>query len=71
MFVQMGGLAEAFATLRTGIRLFSGVNANVLLTVSQVHEGLAADFAGVFLLPFHQQHMIFSSCLLALGHNIL
>lgn len=53
MLVQMGGLTEAFATLRTGIGLFSCVNANVLLTVSQVHEGLTADFAGVFLLPFY------------------
>lgn len=67
----MGRLAEAFAALRAGIRLFSRVDANVLLAVGQVHEGLAADLAGVLLLPFHQQHVVLSSCLLALGQNVL
>ena len=71
MLVQVGGLAEAFATLWTRIRFFSCVDTNMFLTVRQVHECLAADFAGVFLLPFHQQHVVLGSRFLALGQNIL
>lgn len=54
MLIQVGGLAEALATLGTGVGLFSCVDTNMLLAVSQVHEGFTADFAGIFFLPFHQ-----------------
>lgn len=66
MFVQMGRLTEAFATLEAGVGLFSCVDSDVFLTVSQVQEGLTADPAGVFPCPLHYQDVVLRHGLLTL-----
>lgn len=70
MLIEVGGLAEALATLETRIGLLPCVNADVLLAVSQSEEGFAADFAGVLAGSLHHQDVVFRQRLLALGQDV-
>lgn len=58
VFIQVAGLAEPFATLEAGVRLFSCVDPDVLLAVRQGQEGFTADFAGILSSSLHNQYIV-------------
>ena len=70
MFVEVGGLAKALATLKAGIGLLPRVDADVLLAVCQRQEGLAADLTGVLPGPLHDQDVVLRQRLLTLGQDV-
>lgn len=56
MDLQVPGLAEAFPTQRTQVWLLAGVHALVLLKVTSVAEGAAAErTAEALLCPSHAE----------------
>lgn len=70
VLVQMGGLAEALATLETSVGFLPRVHADVFLAVGQREEGLAADFACVLASALDHQDVVLRQRLLALGQDV-
>lgn len=58
VLIQVAGLTEPLAALEAGIGLFTCVDTDVLLTICQGQESLAADFAGILASALYNQDVV-------------